>query len=67
MMFLMLTNILKESTDLLCVGQGSVQMVVDAFHLNLESGETSRGVVSLPGVVSRKKQLVPGLMVAIEQ
>ena len=67
MMFLMLTNILKESTDLLCVGQGSVQMVADAFHLNLESGETSRGVVSLPGVVSRKKQLVPGLMVAIEQ
>lgn len=64
-MFFMLTNILTESTDLLCVGQGAVQMVSEAFHVEAEDEKTP--VIALPGVVSRKKQLVPGLMVALEQ
>ena len=71
MMFLMLTNILTESTLLLCQGQGAEQLAVDAFHVNGENGDAGvdekDGMVSLPGVVSRKKQLVPGLMIAIEQ
>ncbi|MEG1575465.1 MAG: DHHA2 domain-containing protein, partial [Clostridium sp.] len=71
MMFFMLTNILTESTVLLCQGQGAEQLVIEAFHLN-EENETrdvdeKDQMVSLPGVVSRKKQLVPGLMIAIEQ
>lgn len=71
MMFFMLTNILTESTVLLCQGQGAEQLVIEAFHLN-EDNETRDAdekdqMVSLPGVVSRKKQLVPGLMIAIEQ
>ncbi len=64
-MFFMLTNILTESTDLLCVGQGAVQMVSEAFHV--ETADEKTPVIALPGVVSRKKQLVPGLMVALEQ
>ncbi len=64
-MFFMLTNILTESTDLLCVGQGAVQMVSEAFHV--EAADEKTPVIALPGVVSRKKQLVPGLMVALEQ
>ena len=34
--FFMLTNILKESTDLICYGQGAVQLAAKAFHLDIE-------------------------------
>lgn len=67
MMFFMLTNILTESTELICDGQGAEQLATDAFHIGEEETDTERHIVSLPGVVSRKKQLVPGLMVATEQ
>lgn len=68
MIFFMLTNILAESTELLCEGQGAETLALEAFHLNGEyEGEKQENAVNLPGVVSRKKQLVPGLMVAIEQ
>lgn len=68
MMFFMLTNILTESTDLLCAGQGAEQLIIKAFHIDAEQGEAMEKshVVSLPGVVSRKKQLVPGIMIAEE-
>ncbi|MEG0370004.1 MAG: putative manganese-dependent inorganic diphosphatase, partial [Hungatella sp.] len=33
MMFFMLTNILTESTVLLCEGQGAEQLIVDVFHI----------------------------------
>ncbi|MCB6610326.1 putative manganese-dependent inorganic diphosphatase [[Clostridium] symbiosum] len=67
MMFFMLTNILTESTELICDGQGAEQLAADAFHIGEGERDTERHIVSLPGVVSRKKQLVPGLMVATEQ
>ncbi|WP_294148166.1 putative manganese-dependent inorganic diphosphatase [uncultured Clostridium sp.] len=67
MMFFMLTNILTESTELICDGQGAEQLATDAFHIGEEERDTEKHIVSLPGVVSRKKQLVPGLMVATEQ
>ena len=65
MVFFMLTNILKESTDLICYGQGAVQLAAKAFHLDMEeAAEKPEPVLSLPGVVSRKKQLIPELMLA---
>ena len=65
MAFFMLTNILKESTDLICYGQGAVQLAAKAFHLDIEEAtEKPEPVLSLPGVVSRKKQLIPELMLA---
>lgn len=68
MMFFMLTNILTESTDLICVGQGAEDMVVSAFHLVEEGHHTDMGgVVKLTGVVSRKKQLAPQIMLALQQ
>lgn len=67
MLFFMLTNILTETTRLLCVGQGAVQLVDDAFHVNAAETNSQKAVVELPGVVSRKKQLVPSLMIAAEQ
>ena len=62
MTFFMLTNILTQSTELLCHGQGAVQLAAKAFHKEME--EESQPVVELPGVVSRKKQLIPELMLA---
>ena len=73
MMFFMLTNILTESTDLICVGQGAEQLVSTAFHMADEDGsgdvemEEMDGIVSLPCVVSRKKQLAPQIMMALQQ
>ena len=67
MMFFMLTNILTESTELICDGQGAKTQAGEAFHSGDEERDKEEHIVSLPGVVSRKKQLVPGLMVATEQ
>ena len=68
MMFFMLTNILTESTELLCEGAGAEQLIIKAFHVegDNDDGQVHGQVISLPGVVSRKKQLVPGIMVAEE-
>ena len=70
MMFFMLTNILKESTVLLYEGTGARTMLDTVFHL--EAGQESmadskEGFVELPGVVSRKKQLIPAIMIACEE
>ena len=62
MTFFMLTNILTQSTELLCHGQGAVQLAAKAFHKDIE--DDGQPVVELPGVVSRKKQLIPELMLA---
>ena len=68
MMFFMLTNILTESTELLCEGAGADQLIIKAFHVDGDNddGQVHGQVISLPGVVSRKKQLVPGIMIAEE-
>lgn len=69
MMFFMLTNILTESTTLLCEGQGAGQMILEAFHIESDEAaekNAKQGIVELPKVVSRKKQLIPAIMVALQ-
>lgn len=61
MLFLMLTNIIDESTELLFVGQGAKGYVESAFDR-----EATASSVELPGVVSRKKQVLAPLITAIE-
>ena len=53
----MLTNILTQSTDLIFAGKHAREIVAKAFP-DAELGNFS---VLLPGVVSRKKQMVPNL------
>ena len=70
MMFLMLTNILTESTRLVCAGPGAVETARAAFlpEENPEdgAGEPAAGqVITIPGMVSRKKQLIPNLVQTI--
>ena len=68
MVFFMLTNILTESTDLICHGQGAIQLAARAFHQDIEEAAVrTEPVISLPGVVSRKKQLIPELMLAEQE
>lgn len=67
MMFFMLTNIVDESTDLLCAGAGAADLIRRAFRINAEREQGQEEFyVRLPGVVSRKKQLIPGIMIAEE-
>ena len=70
MIFFMLTNILTETTDLVCEGQGALQLAGKAFHKDIELLEEEglkEPVLCLPGVVSRKKQLIPELMLAEQE
>ena len=62
MLFLMLTNIIDETTDLLFVGRDSAEVVRTAFQR-----ECQPNCVRLPGVVSRKKQMMSPLISAIEE
>ena len=64
--YFMLTNILTETTELLCIGQGAAQVVADAFHVG-DANEELKQTATLPGVVSRKKQLIPSFMTAMQQ
>ncbi len=68
MIFFMLTNILTESTTLLCDGPNSVEAVREAFHQDSEDEVTpAGGIVELPGVVSRKKQLIPTILTVLQE
>lgn len=62
MVFFMLTNIIEESTELLCYGKGAKEQVIEAFDLPAETED-----VRLAGVVSRKKQLIPAFVVSFQQ
>ena len=66
MIFFMLTNILTESTSLLCEGEGAEALIRTAFHMEEAGADDEANVVELPGVVSRKKQLIPSIMIASE-
>lgn len=62
MLFFMLTNIMQGTTELLCAGNGARELALEAFHLK----EDTRQIV-LENTVSRKKQLIPALMQALQQ
>lgn len=64
MVFFMLTDIRNESTELLFVGNHAGSIVESAFSKRLQQEENA---VVLKGVVSRKKQLLPALMTAMQQ
>ncbi len=62
MVFVMLTDILEESTLLLGAGEEADAIMKQAFSANKEDD----GYL-LKGVVSRKKQLIPALMAALQE
>ena len=62
MVFFMLTNIITESSELLCCGSDARDKIISAFDLREDTED-----ILLKGVVSRKKQLVPTLVGALQQ
>lgn len=62
MIYFMLTNILSESTELLCYGTNAAETASRAFGKKAQDN-----AINLPGVVSRKKQLIPKLMEQLQQ
>ena len=61
LIFYMFTDMKTQSTDLMCYGRNAEEIIRDAFHVEPE-GSMAR----LPGVVSRKKQLIPPLLAALQ-
>ena len=61
MIFYMFTDMQNQATDLMFCGHGAENIVRDAFGV-----EPKDGKAVLPGVVSRKKQLIPPLMAALQ-
>lgn len=62
MVFLMLTDIMEEYTLLLYLGEGSEEVVQEAFNVT-----ASGGTAILPGILSRKKQTMPSILMAIQR
>lgn len=60
--FYMFTDVRTSTTELLMTGENADKIVRRAFHV-----EVKDGMAVLPGVVSRKKQMIPALLAAIKQ
>ena len=61
MIYFMLTNIMEESTELLCAGSGAEDLALKAFSLPAETEP-----IILKNTVSRKKQVIPALFIALQ-
>ena len=59
--FFMLTDIPKESSRILFRGDRAAELLGEAFGVPVKEH-----VCEIPGLVSRKKQLIPGIMVALQ-
>ena len=62
MVFVMLTNILEQHTELIRVGNINMSLIQPSFPGSRLEGDS----LHLDKVVSRKKQLIPGLMEAFD-
>ena len=60
--FVMLTDILNETTELLFVGSDAGKIIADAFRMPVATDS-----YMLEGVVSRKKQLIPPIMESLQE
>ena len=60
--YFMLTNILEESTELIYYGEDCESLLEEAFHVKGKDGSAI-----LNGIVSRKKQLIPAIMEAMQE
>ena len=63
MLFFLLTNILEESSIVLCAGQKAKELLKQSNHLD----EIPAEGLLVPGMVSRKKQFVPSIIATLQQ
>ena len=59
--FYMFTDVRNSSTELLMAGAGAEELITKTFDVEIVDG-----VATLPGVVSRKKQMIPALIKTIK-
>lgn len=62
MCYVMLTNIVKEDTELLYFGEKAKEVACSAFQLPADLRD-----IRLKGLVSRKKQLIPSIVTVLQQ
>jgi manganese-dependent inorganic pyrophosphatase len=62
MVFVMLTNIIEETTYLICAGEKADELVEHSYHVH-----KNEDYHILKGVISRKKQLIPVFMSALQE
>ena len=62
LVYIMLTNIRNQSSSLLAFGNNAEKYAAEAFGV-----EPKENVCTLPGVVSRKKQVVPALVNRLQE
>ena len=62
LVYIMLTNIHEQSSSLLAFGTNAVRYAEEAFHTTADGN-----ICVLPGVVSRKKQVVPELVNRLQE
>ena len=63
MLFFLLTNIIEESSIVLCCGTQAEEVLKQSNHLE----EIPEEGLLLPGMVSRKKQFVPSIIATLQQ
>jgi manganese-dependent inorganic pyrophosphatase len=61
MLFYMFTDVKSQTTELMSYGEGTEGIVEQTFSI-----KPKNGIATLPGVVSRKKQLIPPLMATLQ-
>lgn len=62
LVYVMLTNIHEQCSDLLAFGPNAEKYASEAFHVTAENN-----ICHLPGVVSRKKQVIPALAAKMQE
>ncbi len=65
MVYVLLTDIIGESSEVLFAGKDAETVLCSAFKIKREEAED--GSVILPGVVSRKKQFIPPIINALQE
>ena len=60
-MFYLFTDVKSSSSEMLWYGEGAEDIISRAFDTDPEDG-----IARLPGVVSRKKQVIPALMATLQ-
>lgn len=60
--FYMFTDVRTSTTELLLNGKNADKVIRKAFHVDVKDG-----MAVLPGIVSRKKQMIPALLTTIKE
>ena len=60
--YYMFTDIRSQSTEMLCYGPNAEGLLARAFNVTPKNGKAI-----LPGIVSRKKQVIPALMTTLQR